>query len=164
MSRFLPLLACAAPLMLAAFPGFSDELDYLDSRYFGSAGVCDAAVSDSVSDLPDAIILTGDGGRREFLFNYPGTCSIDSIVSPKMYGRGSEGVQTAMVAVSCISDVAVPDFELLALEYQPNARNGAGTVDIYPVGSPSDVASYMVGTYEECTGDAAAALVRMFDR
>lgn len=162
MSRFLRLFACASPFLLAAVPALSDELDYLDSRYFGSTGVCDAAVSDSVSDLPDAIILTGDRGRREFLFNYPGTCLIDNIVSPNMYGRGSEGVQTSMVAVSCISDVAVPDFELLALEYQPNARNGAGTVDIYPVGSASEVASYMIGTYEECTGDAAAALVQMF--
>ncbi|MFD1883334.1 hypothetical protein [Paracoccus pacificus] len=159
--RFRRFLTPSIFLALTAAPAFADALDYLDGRFFASAGLCDALERDGMAavDNTEGEVLTGGDLGAFHIPQYPGICRIDGIVNPQLFGRGSD-LPTAMVTVSCIDDVAVPDFGIFALEYWPPENGNIARVTVYPVAAGA--LDHLVGDYSECSGRPAKLLAELF--
>ncbi|MFV0408843.1 MAG: hypothetical protein ACK5LJ_03830 [Paracoccus sp. (in: a-proteobacteria)] len=159
----LAICGFALALTLTVQRGVADGLDYLDDRVFAPQELCEVLESDA-SSMPvgdDALVLLGQNGAYMFQFlNYPGTCQIDGVLNSALFGRGSD-LPTAMVTVSCIDDVAVPDFGIMALEYWPAQSARTAEVQVYPVGEAG--LEHLVGDYRECSPAARDVLWRQLN-
>lgn len=158
----LPILSLCLAVCGGVGTALAQGLDFLDGKFFATEGMCDAIASqgDAAFDgQRDAMILSGQDGMGMFHYTaYPGACKIDGILNPALSGRGSD-LPTAMVTLSCIDDVAVPQFGICALEYWPDEEEPS-RVDVYTVAS--DELEHIAGSYQQCDGAAAESLQRMF--
>lgn len=140
-------------------------IDYIDGNAFAEPALCEAMAAgpaDQALAAQDGHVLAGPPqGSAFFPTGLRGICVIEGIVTSLPFGRGN-GLNTVMVAVSCIDDVAVPEFELLALEFQGDEATGTGRVDVYPVGQPGAWGAALVGEYVSCAPEARAILTEMF--
>lgn len=159
------ILNFSAMLGSSALAANADGLDYLDGNAFGNPQLC-AAMAAGPTDVALAehggFILAGPPqGSGFFASDLPAVCAIEGIVTSLPFGRGS-GLNTVMVALSCIDDVAVPEFELLALEFDGDEATGTGRVNVYPVGQPGEWGASLVGEYVSCDPGPRATLTEMF--
>ena len=139
----------------AVQPAFADALDFLNGQVFLPEGGCTAAADPAqpfeYQDLPGNFVLVGaDGGRHFAATRWPGVCNIDAILAPSMYGAGN-GFATVMTALSCIDDTAVPRFEIVVLESQPESDGSPARVNVYAL---NDAESDLAGSYTACEGPA----------
>ena len=158
-------LNVAAVLGLSSLAANAEGLGYLDGNAFGNPQLC-AAMAAGPTDQALAehggYILAGPPQGVAFLASdFPAVCAIENVVTALPFGRGS-GLNTVMVAVSCIDDVAVPEFELLALEFEGGEATGTGRVNVFPVGEPGEWGAQLVGEYVSCEPGPRATLVEMF--
>ncbi|MFV0293987.1 MAG: hypothetical protein ACK5II_12570 [Paracoccus sp. (in: a-proteobacteria)] len=158
--QVLPILTV---ISLTGFPVVAGELDFLDGRIFASREVCNAAAADSnaLNALPDDVqlhVLAGTLITPAFIpLGFPGICQIDGVLNPGLAGRGSD-LPTVMVTISCIDDVAVPQFDILVLENWPQDEDHDARVVVYPLMAQENEPGRLTGDYVECEGPADKAL------
>ena len=166
--KYIHILTIAAALGLAGFAARAEGIAYLEGNVYGPPALCAGLAQGGV---PAEALRTQGGfvladlasGPAFISVDFPGVCQIDGVVAGPLYGRGSD-LGTSMVALSCIDDVAVPEFQLVVLEHEPTDSSGQGRVTVYPVGQPGEWASGVLGEYVTCEGEAGSLLEDLFLR
>lgn len=162
------ILTLAAAMTLSGSAALSQGIGFLEGNVYAPPTLCaamsqQATPADALQSHGGYVLAGALSGPVFQALDTPGTCVIDPDAVNQLFGRGSD-LNTVMVTVSCIDDVAYPQFEQLVLEEEGEPALGGGRITVYAVGQPSDMAQELIGEYVICDEEVAPMLDDLFLR